>query len=40
MEEQFLDAGGQSSVVEWLKGTFKDIDISDFDELYDGEVQL
>lgn len=39
-EEVLLDSGAQASVVEWLLGTFKDIELTDFDELFDGEVQL
>ena len=35
-----LNEGHQQSVVEWLKGTFKDVEIEEFGELYDGEVQL
>ena len=37
-EEVSLDSGAQASVVEWLQGTFKDIEITDFNDLYDGEV--
>lgn len=39
-EDAPLGPGAQASVVEWLQGTFRDVELSDFGELFDGEVQL